>query len=205
MGAKKIAKNNRYVTPEDDQTMGSERFVDLDPAEMSEDQKRVFEAINSGPRGRVAEPFRLLLQSPELADRVQNLGAFTRYGSSLPPRLSELAIIITARFWNSPYEWHHHVRDGLAGGVPAKEIEAISRRERPDFDDEKADALYDFVTELHTNRSVSDATFDRAKATFGIAGVIDLIGILGHYTLMAMVLNTFEVAKPDGTKIPLED
>ncbi|MDH3234553.1 MAG: carboxymuconolactone decarboxylase family protein [Alphaproteobacteria bacterium] len=184
--------------------MSNVRFVDLDPAAMTDDQKRVFEAIKSGPRGGVAEPFRVLLQSPELADRVQALGAFARFGSSLPPRLSELAIIITARFWNSPYEWHHHVRDGLAGGVPASEIEAISRRERPDFDDEKAAAVYDFATELHTKRQVSDGSFARAKELFGIEGVIDLIGILGHYTLMAMVLNTFEVAEPDGTQIPLE-
>ena len=184
--------------------MSSERFVDLDPADMTDDQKRVFDTIKSGPRGNVAAPFRMLLQSPDLADRVQNLGAYVRYGSALPPRLSELAILITARFWDSPYEWHHHVRDGLAGGVPAAEIEAISRRERPDFDDEKADALYDFVTELHTTHTVSDESFARAKAHFGLNGVIDLIGILGHYTLMAMILNTFEVAEPEGTKIPLK-
>jgi 4-carboxymuconolactone decarboxylase len=184
--------------------MSSERFVDLDPADMTDDQKRVFEAIKSGPRGNVAAPFRMLLQSPDLADRVQNLGAYVRYNSALPPRLSELAILITARFWDSPYEWHHHVRDGLAGGVPPAEIEAISRRERPDFDDEKADALYDFVTQLHTTHAVDDATFARAKEHFGLNGVIDLIGILGHYTLMAMILNTFEVAEPEGTKIPLE-
>jgi 4-carboxymuconolactone decarboxylase len=183
--------------------MDSKRFVDLDPAEMTDAQKRVFESIKAGPRGRVAEPFRLLLRSPELADRVQNLGAFARYGSSLPPRLSELAILVTARRWSSPYEWHHHVRDGLAGGVPAQEIEAISRNERPEFDDERAEAVYDFATELHTDRSVSDATFARAKDAFGIEGVIDLIGILGHYSLMAMVLNVFEVPEPAGTKIPL--
>jgi 4-carboxymuconolactone decarboxylase len=184
--------------------MSSDRFVDLDPADMNEDQKRVYDAIVSGPRGKVAEPFRALLHSPDLADRVQNMGAYVRYRSALPPRLSELAILITARFWSSPYEWHHHVRDGLAGGVPPEEIEAISRRERPDFDDEKADALYDFVTELHTTHAVSDASFARAKEHFGINGVIDLIGVMGHYTLMAMVLNTFRVPEPDGTKIPLQ-
>jgi 4-carboxymuconolactone decarboxylase len=181
----------------------SERFIDLDPADMNEAQRRVYEAITSGPRGRVAEPFRLLLRSPELADRVQNLGAFVRFATSLPPRLSELAILITARKWSSPYEWHHHVREGLAGGVPAAEIEAIGKNERPSFDDDKAETLYDFVTELQAGHAVSDATFERAKAAFGLEGVIDLIGILGHYTLMAMVLNTFEVPEPEGTKIPL--
>ena len=185
-------------------SMDSERFIDLDPAEMSEAQRRVFEAIKSGPRGRVAEPFRMLLRSPELADRVQSLGAYARYGSSLPPRLSELAILITARRWNSPYEWHHHVRDGLAGGVPAQEIEAIARRERPAFDDAHAEALYDFATELYAKQSVGDATFARAKEALGIEGVVDLIGILGHYSLMAMVLNVFEVPEPDGTEIPLD-
>lgn len=184
--------------------MSSERFVDLDPADMSEAQKQVYDAIKSGRRGRVAEPFRMLLQSPELANRVQNLGAYVRFDSALPSRLSELAILITARFWSSPYEWHHHVRDGLAGGVPAEEIEAISRRERPDFDDEKADAVYDFATELHTTHAVTDATFARAKEQLGLQGVVDLIGIMGHYTLIAMVLNAFEVAEPEGTKIPLE-
>jgi len=185
--------------------MAGERYTEPDPANLSEAQARVFEAIKSGPRGSVAAPFRLLLHSPELADRVQHLGAFVRYDSSLPKRLSELAILITARKWNSPFEWHHHVRDGLAGGVPAAEIEAISERRRPDFDDPKAEAVYDFCTELHTDLAVSEPTFERARMSLGEVGIVDLIGIIGHYSLVAMLLNTFEVPEPEGTKIPLSD
>lgn len=184
--------------------MSGARFVDLDPADMTDAQKRVYDAITSGPRGRVAEPFRMLLRSPELADRVQNLGAYVRFNSALPPRLSELAILITARRWSSPYEWHHHVRDGLAGGVPPDEIEAIGKNERPKFDDPKAEALYDFVTELQGTHVVSDANFERAKEAFGLEGIVDLVGIIGHYSLIAMILNVFEVPEPEGTKIPLK-
>ena len=185
--------------------MTKRRFVEIDPAMMTDVQRRVFEAIRSGPRGTVAEPYRLLLHSPDLADRVQRLGAYARYDSALPPRLSELAILVTARAWDNRFEWYHHVPDALAGGMPRAEIEAIARRERPQFDDAKARAVYDFCTELHDTRSVGDETFARAVAALDIPGVVDLIGILGHYALLANLMNAFEVSPPGEAEIPLVD
>ena len=185
--------------------MAGQRFVEVDPALMTDEQRRVVEAITSGPRGFVAEPYRLLLHSPELADRVQTLGAYVRYRSVLPPRLSELAILVTARTWDNRFEWYHHVRDALAGGVPRAEIEAIARRERPQFDDAKASVVYDFCRELLDDKSVGDETFARAIDALDIAGVVDLIGILGHYALLANLMNAFEVPPPGEAEIPLAD
>lgn len=185
--------------------MAKRRFVEVDPKAMSEAQRRVFEAIRSGPRGTVAEPYKLLLHSPELADRVQMLGAYVRYDSALPPRLSELAILVTARTWDNRFEWVHHVPEALAGGVPREEIEAIARRERPRFEDSKASAVYDFCRELLDDRRVGDDTFARAIDALGVAGVVDLIGILGHYALLANLMNAFEVPPPGEADIPLAD
>ncbi len=179
------------------------RFVDIEHSEMTDAQRRIYDAIADGPRGTVIEPYRLLLHSPELADRVQSLGTHARFDSSLSKRLSELAILIVARKWNSTFEWYHHVRDGLAAGVSASEIEAISQSERPDFDDPRAAAVHDFCTEMLIDQAVDQATFERAIETLGTEGVVDLVGILGHYGLLAMLLNAFEVAAPGEAEIPL--
>lgn len=179
------------------------RLQDLDPAAMSEAQRRVYDAIAGGPRGAVAEPFRVWLQSPELADRIQNLGNYLRFENQLGSRYSELAILIAARHWDNAYEWYHHVPAGLKGGVPANEIAAIARRARPDFEDDRAAAIYDFATELLRERSVGEANFKSAVEAFGQPGVVELIAILGHYSTFAMLLGTFEIEPPGAAGIPL--
>jgi 4-carboxymuconolactone decarboxylase len=180
------------------------RFVDLDSDAMTEAQRSIYDAIKAGPRGSVPAPFRILLQSPELCDRAQKLGAFARYETSLTKRLSELAILVTARAYDNAYEWHHHVPEALAAGVPEAEIRAIARRQKPAFTDKDAEALYDFASEAQATRQVAQPVFDRATAALGTKGVVELLGILGYYALLALMMNAFEVPAPGQTEIPLE-
>ena len=164
----------------------------LDRAALDEATAAVFDAIASGPRGRVSPPYQALLRSPALAGRIQSLGAFLRFESAFPDSLREFAILITARAWNCAYEWHAHYPIAVAAG------------RRPDFAEADADAelVYDFSTELQETRRVSDAQYGRALARFGEHGVVELTTINGYYAMFAMILNTFEIAPPEGVADP---
>lgn len=174
------------------------RFPDLAPDGMTESQRRVFHAIASGPRGGVRGPFGALLRSPELADRVQKLGEYVRYGSSLPPRLNELAILITARFWGAKFEWYAHHPLALRAGLAASIADDLAQDRRPASMSAEEEVVYDFCTALHRDHVVDDRLFMRAVAAFGEQGVVDLIGVSGYYTLVAMVLNVAEIPVPPG-------
>lgn len=179
------------------------RFADLDPATMTEAQKKVHDAIAGGPRGGVRGPFNPLLRSPELANRAQALGEYLRFNSSLPPRLNEFAILIVARYWTAQYEWHAHHVLAMKGGLDPKIAEQLSRGVRPEGMKADEAAVYDFCKELHEQKSVSDATYKAALDQFGERGVIDLIGVSGYYTLVSMVLNVDRAPLPPGTLSPL--
>ena len=139
---------------------------------------------------RVSGPFVPLLRSPELLSRVHRVGEYVRYRSALPPRLSELAILITARHWCQGYEWNIHSVIAAQAGLDAAIIAAIAQGRRPpEMADDEA-ALYDFCLELLRNQSVSDPTYEQVVALFDQKGVIDLVGIVGYYSLLAMVMNT---------------
>ncbi|MCC7426780.1 MAG: carboxymuconolactone decarboxylase family protein [Alphaproteobacteria bacterium] len=170
---------------------------------LSPAQQQVWDAIASGPRGGVRGPFLALLHSPELANRVQHLGEYLRYGSTLPPRLSELAILVTARAWTCQYEWFAHEPHALKAGLPQRVIDSIKDGQRPDFAAEDELALYDFAAQMHRDRRVDDATYARAAHAFGPQGVVDLVGILGYYTLIAMTLNGHQIPLPAGATAPL--
>ena len=178
------------------------RFPELPTDRMTEAQKRVAEAIVSGPRGAVRGPFAVLLRSPELADRVQKVGEHLRFNSSLPARLNEFAIIINARFWESKYEWFAHrplaVKAGLADAI----ADAVARGQRPDGMKEDEALVYDFCTALHRKHFVDETLFERARTLLGEQGVVDLIGVSGYYTLVSMVLNVAEIPLPAGTPPP---
>jgi len=173
------------------------RYRDIPPAEMTADQRRVHEAIVSGPRGVVPAPFRILLGSPELADRVQRLGEFLRYRSSLPPRLSELAILVTAHHWNAPFEWVSHVPEALKAGVSREVIAGIESGRRPAFAQSADAVVYDVARELVAARDLSDETFARAIERLGEAAVIELVGLLGYYSLISILLTAFRVPPPE--------
>lgn len=174
------------------------RVRDLAPDEMTPIQRRVAEAAATGKRGRVPAPLRAWLHSPEMGDRAQRLGEFLRYDTSLSPALSELAILVTARFWTSHYEWYAHKRDGLKAGMDPAVIDAIAARRTPHLADPAAQAVYDYATALHERHGVPDAVHAAAVAVLGEAGVVELVGLLGYYTLVAMTLNAFEIGLPEG-------
>jgi 4-carboxymuconolactone decarboxylase len=170
---------------------------------LTPDQRRVYDAIASGPRGGVRGPFLALLYAPELADKWQQLGELLRYRTSLSPRLSELAILVTARHWDCQYEWFAHEQHALKGGVPPEFIAAIKADRRPQFDKPDDTAIYDYAVELHTRRAVSPETYKRALDIFGKTGVVEITALLGYYTMVAMTLNAHEIPVPSGATPPL--
>lgn len=174
----------------------------LDPDTLSADQKQIYDAILNGPRGIVEGPLRVWLQSAGLADKAQALGAFCRFGTSLPPRLSELAILITGAFWKAGFEWAVHSVIAENAGVDPRVIEAIRIGATPVFDIEDEAVLYDFATALHRDHRVDDALYARAIAQFGTKTLVELVGILGYYTLISMTINAFNVPLPEGTADP---
>ena len=178
------------------------RFAEIPRERMSDAQKRVYDSIAGGPRGGVRGPFAALLRSPELADRVQKLGEYLRFNSSLPPRLNEMAILINARFWDSKYEWFAHKPLALKGGLAESIVAELERNRRPAGMQPDEQLVYDFCTTLHSDHFVDDALFERGVALLGERGVIDLVGVSGYYTLVSMVLNVAQIPLPAGEKSP---
>ena len=176
------------------------RFAELDPSQMTDAQRKSYDGIVSGPRGDIRGPFNALLRSPDLADRVQRVGEYVRFKSSLPARLNELAILVVARYWSAQYEWYAHRELAMKAGLDAKIADAIAERKRPaNMKDDEA-AVYDFCTELHEKKSVGDAAYASALELFGEQGVVDLVGVSGYYTLVSMVLNVDRHPLPVGVQ-----
>lgn len=174
------------------------RLAPLAADTMSAEQRRIHDLIAAGPRGRAGGPFPAWLRSPELAQRGQHLGALLRFGTSLPPRLSEMAILMTARHWRSGYEWFAHAPLAAKGGLSGAVIEALRQGQRPSAMAEDEDALYDLVGELYATNRVAAATYTHAVNAFGEAGVVEIVAIAGYYCLVSLTLNAFEVLPPPG-------
>ena len=192
-----------------------ERFAILQPEQMNAEQKKLFDTIVSGPRSqnygaeavqRVMRggPFNAWLRSPELGMRLQAVGEQVRFKTSIPRRLNELAILITAREWTSQYEWYAHHALALKAGLDPQIAEAVATGKRPAEMKEDEAAVYDFCIQLHRAKKVDDANFKRVKALFSEQGVIDLIGVSGYYTAVSMTLNVAEIPVPDGKPLPLK-
>jgi len=180
------------------------RLPILSVDEYSDEQRAIHDRIISGKRGAFQGPFNMWVHSPGYLNVLEKVGEFLRYDSVLSPRLSEMAILITARFWTAQYEWFAHEPHALKGGLDPAIIKAISERRRPDNMQPDEAVLYDFCTTLHETREVSDALFQKATDQFGDKGVIDMIGLIGHYTGVSMTLNACEVEIPDGKENPLK-
>ena len=178
------------------------RLPDIVVDNLSPEQRRVYEAILSGPRGVVQGPLRVWLNSPELADRAQALGAFCRYGTVLPSRLSELAIITTGAYWKAGFEWAVHAPIALKAGLDANIVEAIRTGGQPSFERADEAAVHAFAHELLNNRKVSGETYQRAEEEIGSRALVDLVGILGYYGLISMTIVVFEVPVPEGEPEP---
>jgi len=164
---------------------------------MTEAQKQAVAEFTAA-RGTLSGPWVALLRSPEVVNRARGLSDYLRFKSVLPPRLSELVILITARQWTQQYEWNAHQALALKGGLSPAIAKAVAEGRRPEHMAEDEEVAYDFCMELHRNHSVSDATYGRALSKFGEQGIIDMIGLNGYYTLIAMVLNTARTPLPPG-------
>jgi 4-carboxymuconolactone decarboxylase len=171
---------------------------------MTDVQKQVVADIVAGPRGHLVGPFIPLLRSPDFMGRLQKTGEYLRFNSAYEPRLSELAILITARLWTQNFEWYAHRPIAEKAGLKTSIIDAIAEGRRPAEMAADEAAIYDFLDELSRTRSVSDPTYDRVLKLFGERGIIDLIGIHGYYSLLAMVLNVSRAPIPEGAKPGLE-
>lgn len=168
------------------------------PSAMSDAQRAVHDRIASGPRGGTRGPLALWLWRPELAERAQHLGRYCRYETSLPPRLSELAILVTARAWSAEYEWQAHKAIALEAGLAPQVVDAIRDGREPPFTDDTERVVYRFSRALVLERRVADADYAAARERLGDEGLVDLVGVLGYYGLVSMTLNAFEVDPPEG-------
>lgn len=169
---------------------------------LSEAQQAVFDSITSGPRGGVVGPFEVLLHNPAIAGPVEQLGAFLRYHCSVPKRQRELAILVIGAHWRADFEWFAHAPIARAEGHSEAVLAAIAAGEVPALEDPLDRAVHDFVRELLRERRVSDATFGRAEALLGRGGMLDLTALVGYYSMLALLLDSFEVPAPDPSAVP---
>ena len=176
------------------------RYAPLNPSALTDAQRRVVEDVRAGRRGTVPANVVAWLPSPELARRAAALGEFVRYETSLGPRLSELAILVVARYWSCAYEWAVHAGEADAAGVPATVIEAVARDEAPGLTGADA-VVHEFTRELVRTGRVGDGLHARAVAALGEAGVVELVGVVGYYTLVAFTLNASDVPAPAGAPV----
>jgi 4-carboxymuconolactone decarboxylase len=168
------------------------------PEIMNAEQRLVYDKVVSGPRGKMEGPLRAALHNPELADRWQALGALLRYGTTLPPRLSEIAILVTGRSCQSPFEWYAHRRESEKIGIESDLLEAILAQREPLFNAPEEALVYRYALELNERNSVSDATYAAALAQFGERTLVELTALVGYYTMVAMTLNAHEIPLPQG-------
>ncbi len=183
------------------------RLPALDMASLTGEQQALVDAISSGPRGRFSNsgPFAVYLHAPGFGHLAQQLGGYVRLGTSVPPRLSELAILCTARFWQAQYEWVAHAAIAAKQGVKPATIRDLQAGRTPTSAPRDEMAIYAFVRELYATRRVSDATYKRVHKLLGDAGMVELVGILGYYAMVSMILNVFRMPVPEGTPAPFRE
>ena len=184
---------------ENEASNSADRMPEIPPDKMTDAQKKAAEEFAAGRGVPVFGPFVPLLRSPEVMLRAKAMGDYLRYKSVLPPKLNEFAILITARQWTQQYEWAVHYPIAIKAGLSTDIAKAVLEGRRPQSMPDHEEIIYEFCTELHRNQSVSDATYARALAKFGEQGVIDLVGVNGYYTFLAMVLNTARTPLPKGS------
>lgn len=178
------------------------RLKQIAPEQWTEAQREIAARIAAPPRGAVRGPYLALIHSPGLCEKFEAMGRFVRFECSVPERLRELAILIVACRWKAEYEWFAHAQLAERAGLAPASIEAIRNGQQPVFADADERVVHDFAYELvHTGR-VTDATYSAARDRFGETTVVDLVGLLGNYTAIALVLNAFEVEIPTGHPRP---
>jgi 4-carboxymuconolactone decarboxylase len=182
-----------------------DRMPPLADSEMDAAQRAAAEVLIAGPRKGVKGPFIPLLRSPALMTRLQKVGEYLRFESALPPRISEFTTLVISRQWSQQFEWFTHVPLALKAGTDQATIDALFEGARPSTMSAEEAIAYDFACELTANRGVCDDTYDRALEAFSERGLIDLIGIIGYFTWIGMVLNVAHTpaeTEPDGLRLP---
>jgi 4-carboxymuconolactone decarboxylase len=183
--------------------LSADRLPPVPPESWSDEQRRYAEEIIRGPRGALVSPFVPLLRSPELMSHAQRMGEYLRYRSAVGQRLTELAILVTARHWSQPVEWAIHAPLAEREGVDAQTIAAIGAGRYPENLSDDESAVYDFCSELQRDKGVCDATWARVVQRFGEQGAIDLVGITGYYSFLSMVMNAARTEVPPGATAQL--
>ena len=168
---------------------------------LNPEQRRIWDDCKAGPRGSVPPPVHVWLKSPNLADNAHKLGAHVRFGTGFSQKLTEIAILMTARYWTAQFEWAAHVRLGLQAGLSQEQIDAIAARRAPQFSDPDDQLVYDFCRDYYDDHRVDDATYERVVRRWGDQGIVDLAGLIGYYSFVSVTLNTFEVPIPAGAKL----
>lgn len=174
-----------------------DRMPPLDAAAMTPEQRQAADELAAGPRGGVRGPFVPLLRSPELMDRLQKVGEYLRFRSSLLPRISEFLMLVVSRQWTQQFEWAVHEPLALKAGLGRETVSALRHGRRPAGMPRDEEAAYEFCDELARTRGVSDDTYRRALEEFGERGVIDMLGVIGYFTTVSMVMNVAHTPPPD--------
>jgi 4-carboxymuconolactone decarboxylase len=182
-----------------------DRFKPLTWDQLDPGQRAMVDDLLSGSRTSLGGPFNVLLRSPEMGNLAQNLGEYLRFRTSVPKRLNEMAILLTAKWWSSQYEWHAHKPLALDAGLSAAVIDDIQAGRRPSAMKADEAVVYDFSMELREKRRISDRTFDAAVKLLGEKGVTDLIAAMGYYDLVSMVLNVDRYPLPAGAPLPFAE
>lgn len=182
-----------------------DRFKPLTWEQLTPAQKTMVNDVLTGARGSLGGPYNVLLRSPEMGNLAQKFGEYTRFRSSVPKRLNEMAILMTARWWLSQYEWTAHRNAATQAGLSNEVIEALLAGRRPAAMRSDEATVYDFCTELRERRRVTDPTFAAAVALLGEQGVVDLVGVMAYYDLVSMALNVDRYPLPAGTALPFAE
>ena len=177
-----------------------DRMPPIPADKLTDAQKKAIEEFKAARSADISGPFVPLLRSPEVMTRARAMGDYLRFRSSLPPRLSEFVILLTARRWTQQYEWNAHAPLAVKGGLKEQIVKAVADGRRPEGMAEDEEIVFALFDEIQKTQSVSDATYARALGKIGEQGIIDVMGITGYYTLLAMVMNTARTPLPDGAK-----
>lgn len=181
-----------------------DRMPPLAEERMDEAQRRAAAALVAGPRKGVFGPFIPLMRSPELMDRLQRVGEYLRFGNANPARLSELAMLVTARHVTNQFEWAVHYPLAVKEGIPAAALDEIARGRKPQGLGEDEALVHDFCREMLSTHRVCDAMYERATARFGERGVVDLIGTVGYFIAICLVMNVAGTPAPSNGVAPLQ-
>ena len=184
------------------------RLKEIVDEQMTALQRGLRDAIYAGPRGtrsKLTGPFQIWLNAPEFGNYAQALGAHVRFKTSLPPRLSEFAILVTAQWWRAHYEWHAHAPIAERSGVKPQSVKDIQAGRVPKSAAKDERAIYDFVRELYKTRRVGERTYRRLHGFLGDTGIVELVGICGYYAMIAMTLNVFRAQLPPEAPLPFKD